>query len=91
MPAGGTKPRSQAKELVMTGMQLIEQGRLEGRKDGLAEGLAEGLLQLLKARGVPVSDADRERILASRDVDQLRAWLVRAETAAAVAELFATP
>ena len=81
---------AKAKELVMTGMQLIEQGRLEGRKDVLAEGLAEGLLQLLKARGVPVSDADRERILASRDVDRLRAWLVRAETAAAVAELFAT-
>jgi hypothetical protein len=97
-PQLGTK----AKELVMTGMQLIEQGRTEGlakgladgRAEGLAEGLAKGLadgvLELLKANGVHVFDVDRERILACKDLDQLRVWLVRAATASSVTELFAT-
>jgi len=85
---------SNAKELVMTGMQLIEQGRTEGLKEGRTEGLAEGraisVLDLLKANGIEVADADRERILASKDLDQLRVWLVRAATASSVADLFPT-
>jgi hypothetical protein len=89
---------ARAKELVMTGMQLIEQGRTEGRTEGIAEGRTEGIaegwangvLELLKANGVHVSDADRARILACKDLDQLRAWLVRAATASSVLDLFAT-
>jgi hypothetical protein len=78
----------------MTGMQLIEQGRTEGLAkglaDGRAEGLADGVLALLKANGVQVSDADRERVVACKDLDQLRVWLIRAATASSVTELFAT-
>jgi hypothetical protein len=50
---------------------------------------AESILSVLKARGVPVSDDVRERILQCTDLGRLERWLVRAATAASTAEVLA--
>jgi hypothetical protein len=46
-----------------------------------ARGFARSVVDLLEARGVPVSDEIRETILACTDLDQLRIWVRRAVTA----------
>jgi hypothetical protein len=44
----------------------------------------------LEWRGIPVSDAVRERVLACADPDQLEVWAQRAVHVTDAAELFAT-
>jgi hypothetical protein len=59
----------------------------DGEKAGKAQGKAEGVLVVLAARGIPVSEAIRARILGCADVATLDGWLRRAvvaTTAAAV-------
>jgi hypothetical protein len=63
-------------------------GRAEGVAEGEAKGRAEALLDVLEARGLPVSDEARARILACTDAAQLAAWVRSAVTAASVDELF---
>jgi predicted transposase/invertase (TIGR01784 family) len=63
------------------------QGRNEGRKEGREEGLVQGLLAVLRARGIAVPDAVRERILAQKDAERLERWLEKAAVAASVAEV----
>ena len=71
------------------------EGKAEGKAEGRAEGLSEGqllgqaqaVLQLLEGRGLAVTASQRARILACRDGEQLRAWLLRAAIADAVADL----
>jgi hypothetical protein len=46
--------------------------------EGKAEGRAEAILQVLTARGVPVSASLRQRILACTDLKTLELWLNRA-------------
>ena len=53
-----------------------------------AKGKAEAVLEVLEGRGVKVDDASRPRLLACRDADLLRRWLVRATTVGAVEEIF---
>ncbi|MEU8342240.1 hypothetical protein AB0C74_11140 [Spirillospora sp. NPDC048832] len=70
--------------------------RAEGRAEawakayaeGRIEGMAEALLLVLEGRGVRVSDAARERILACRDESVLREWLLRVGIVASADELF---
>lgn len=76
-------------------------GTMEGREEGLVEGLAHGrhegvvdgvqrsLLQLLVARGIPLDEADRARILGERDLPRLERWLARAVHAASIADVLA--
>jgi hypothetical protein len=62
-------------------------GRAEGRAEGEAKGKAESILAVLVARGIPVSDAIRARILGCRELGMLDTWIQRAavvSTAAAV-------
>ncbi|MFA1544706.1 hypothetical protein [Actinomadura chokoriensis] len=61
---------------------------LRTRAEGRAEGEAESLLLVLDGRGLVVSDAARERIMACRDESVLRAWLRRAGTIGSTDELF---
>jgi len=42
----------------------------------------------LQARGFAISDAQRERIHSTTDLEQLDAWLSAAATAASIDELF---
>jgi hypothetical protein len=60
----------------------------KGRKEGQVQAQAKALLTVLAARGVPVSDAERERILACRQPAVLERWITRAAVAEAAADLF---
>lgn len=68
-----------------------DQGVQHGEARGKARGKAEGVLMLLSSRDIAVSDVERARILACTDLEALDRWLVRAATAASVAELFRLP
>lgn len=60
------------------------------REEGRASEAAESVLSLLAARQLAVSDEQRARITACRDLGRLRAWLIRAATATETAALFST-
>jgi len=59
----------------------------QARKMGEAKGEARALLAALRVRGIPVSDAARERILAERDPERLERWVERAIVATSVADV----
>jgi hypothetical protein len=63
--------------------RYVAQGRAEGR----AEGQAVAVLAVLTARGVVVSTAVRERVLACTDVALLDVWIARAANAKEAAEV----
>ncbi|MFJ9704083.1 hypothetical protein [Streptomyces sp. NPDC101234] len=68
--------------------QVREEGREEGREQGRVQERAEMVLRLLDWRGVPVSDAVRERVNACTDLERLEVWAQRATHATDAAELF---
>ena len=53
-----------------------------------AKSKAEDVLDFLDARGIAVTDAQRERVLACTDLDMLRTWVRRAATVTSADELF---
>jgi hypothetical protein len=63
----------------------------QAQEQGHAEGEARALLTVLRARGIAVPDAVRERILAQKDSERLECWLVKASVAASVAEVIDEP
>ena len=67
---------------------VAEQVREEGREEGRAESHAEMTLRILEWRGIPVSDAVRERVHASTDLEQLETWARRAVNAGTAEDLF---
>jgi predicted transposase YdaD len=85
-----------AKKYVAEGRaEGLVEGRAEGRVEGLAEGRAEeaarALLTVLRARGLAVPEAFRERILAEQDPERLERWLEKAVVAASVAAVLDEP
>ena len=68
-----------------------KEGRDEGRKEGRAEEAAHAVLTVLRARGIPVPDAARERIVAEKDAARLSRWLERAATASSIADVVDDP
>lgn len=67
---------------------LYVTGEERGREEGRAGGHAEAILELLDQREIPTTPAVRERILACRDLDQLRQWLRRAVDTATAEAIF---
>ena len=63
-------------------------GLAEGRAEGRAEDARESVLAVLDARGLEATDGDRQRILSSTDLNELKAWLRKAATVANVSDLF---
>jgi hypothetical protein len=59
----------------------------EGVADGRAKGRAESVLSVLAGRGLPVSDALKERVLRCQDAEQLQRWLLRAITVSSAEEI----
>jgi hypothetical protein len=59
------------------------------RAEGRAEGEAKAVLRVLERRGITVSSAAREQILACTDTTVLDGWLDRALDAASVDDVFA--
>ena len=68
-----------------------EEGRAEARAEGRAEASAQAVLAVLRARGIAVPDAARERILSQRDPEQLKHWLETAAVASSVGEVLSDP
>jgi hypothetical protein len=65
-----------------TGSEYRSELLREADARGRALGEGQAVLTVLDARGVPVSEAIREQILACTDLTQLDTWLRRAVTAA---------
>ena len=63
------------------------QGKEEGLALGRATGIANSILNVLDARGIPVSEMQRDEILRCRDLDQLDRWLRRAALASSAEEI----
>jgi hypothetical protein len=72
---------------------LIEEGLTRGVERGIQQGKVEGeadaILRVLDARGLKITAAQREHILACTDLKQLQEWITRAATTATVAGIFA--
>jgi len=60
------------------------QGFAEGLAEARAEARARNVLTVLRARGLAVSDAARERILSQKDPERLQCWLKKTAVAASV-------
>jgi hypothetical protein len=69
--------------------EAIAKGRNEGRNEARAEERALAVLEVLDARGLPVSAEQRRHVLDCNDVDTLARWLRRAATVTRAADLFA--
>ncbi|MER5747269.1 hypothetical protein ABT097_28865 [Streptomyces sp. NPDC002225] len=65
-----------------------DEGREEGREEGIAKERSLSVLRMLDRRGVAVSDADRERIGACRDLATLDLRGDRAFTVKTTDDLF---
>jgi hypothetical protein len=74
---------TEEEELIVT----IRGGFSDARAAGRAEGEARAVLTVLRARGIAVPDAARERILAEKDTARLEHWLEEAVVAASIAEV----
>jgi hypothetical protein len=59
-----------------------------GKQEGKQEGEAEAVLLVLEARGLEVTDAERERITGCTNLRQLKKWITRAATAEKTSDLF---
>jgi len=68
-----------------------EEGRAEARAEARAETRADAVLTVLRVRGIAVSDAAHERILAEKDLEQLKRWHEKAIVAASIADMFDDP
>ena len=68
-----------------------KEGLLEGEKKGRAEGEARALLTVLRVRGMAVSSATRERILAEKNPSRLERWLKKALQATSLAQVLDEP
>jgi hypothetical protein len=71
--------------------KYVAQGRAEGLTEGRTEEAARAVLMVLRARGVAVPDAVRDRILAQKDPERLEHWLEKAAVASSVAEVLDEP
>ena len=67
--------------------KYVAQGRTEGR----TEEAARAVLTVLRARGIAVPDAARERILAQKDPERLERWLEKAAVASSATAILEEP
>jgi hypothetical protein len=74
-------------EFIMAMIKSWEEGKAEAR----AEAQARDVLTVLRVRGIAVSDAIRERILAQKDTERLERWLERAVVVSAANDVLDEP
>ena len=60
---------------------------LKSWEEGKAEARADDLLTVLRVRGIAVPDGARERILAEKDMTQLKRWLEKAAVASSIGDV----
>ncbi len=66
-------------------------GEAKGKAEGKAEGKAAAILDVLAARGIPVSEEVRARVVACTDLATLDRWIRRAATLATAAAVVRPP
>jgi hypothetical protein len=71
--------------------KYVAEGRAEGLVEGEAKEAARSLLAVLRARGIAVPDAVRERILAQKQPERLRRWHDKAVVADSLSAIFDEP
>jgi hypothetical protein len=81
--------RAVVQALESQGDPAIQELKAEARALGRAEGIAESILDVLEARGIAVSSAQREEILGCSDAERLDRWLRRAAVATSADEVMA--
>jgi hypothetical protein len=80
-------PTSEEQEFIMVMHKTWEEGRAEAR----AEAQANDVLTVLRVRGIAVSDAAHERILAEKDLEQLKRWLEKSIVATSIGDVIDDP
>jgi len=68
---------------------LVERIHDQGIAEGEARGKAEAVLRLLDARGLALSQEQRQQVMSCTDAVQLDLWFDRTITAGTAAEVFA--
>jgi hypothetical protein len=63
----------------------------EGKAEVRAETQANAVLTVLRVRGIAVPAAARERILAQKDLEQLKRWHEKAIVASSIGEVIDDP
>lgn len=63
--------------------------RHEAYRRGFLEGRAGVIVEILEGRGIVMKSADRDFILACRDIDTIDKWADRALNVSEISELFA--
>src|SRR4051812_2173806 len=88
-------PEPNEQQFIMTRPKSWEEARAEGRAEGRAEARAEGwakdISTVLRVRGIEVPEAARKRILAQRDIDQLKRWHENAVLASTIEDVLDDP
>jgi hypothetical protein len=82
-----SSPTFDEQEFIMAMHKTWEEGRAEAR----TETQANAVLTVLHVRGIAVPDAACERILAQKDLEQLKRWLEKAAVAASIGEVIGDP
>lgn len=67
--------------------EALAQREARGKTEGRAEGRAEDILAVLAARGIPVSEELRSRVLSTTDLDILDRWIRKAALVASADDL----
>lgn len=70
------------------GVRFFDESQKQSFDRGRAADRAAAVLDVLEARALAISDAQRERILGTKDLDTLTLWLRRAATVASADALF---
>jgi hypothetical protein len=82
---------AEEEEIVAMVRGTFTEARRMGRNEGEAAARVRDVLTVLRVRGIIVSDADREHILAEKNPVRLERWLERAILATSVAEVMDEP
>jgi hypothetical protein len=80
--------RKNLEMLMMTDSEFYSDTFRNAEANAQAKGKAEDILTFLQARGIAVTEVQKERISGCRDLAQLDTWVMRAATVEAADELF---
>jgi hypothetical protein len=75
-------------EMLPHGYEFQSEVGRNGQVRGRVESKAEDILEVLDARGIAVTDEQRNRISDCQDLDTLNGWIRKAATVASADDLF---
>ena len=68
---------------------MLSEGKAEGKAEGEVAGKIAAILSVLEARGLAISEEQKQRVHACTEIEVLDRWIRRAATASSADELFA--